>query len=155
MKTLFQPFSGFLEAQVTAASPQFSGTFLTFDLQLLSRFSGVAQSKCQDRYLWVRLASKPLVSSSSLNSMPGASASLMSSFRRRRTATPAPPADGRRPRRLASRCGYTTSTVTPDGFTVFRASFFSCFTHNQLRLPNFLFKSSQTMNILKRFSSIQ
>ncbi|XP_070705205.1 uncharacterized protein [Pempheris klunzingeri] len=32
---------------------------------------------------------------------------------------------------LASRCGYTISTFRMDGFTTFRASYYSCFTHNQ------------------------
>ncbi|MEQ2159122.1 hypothetical protein GOODEAATRI_019290, partial [Goodea atripinnis] len=32
---------------------------------------------------------------------------------------------------LASRCGYTISTFRVDGVTIFRASYYACFTHNQ------------------------
>ncbi len=38
---------------------------------------------------------------------------------------------------LTSRCGYTISTLKMDSFTTFRASYYSCFTHNQVVPPLF------------------
>lgn len=39
---------------------------------------------------------------------------------------------------LASRCGYTISSSTADGFTTFKASYYSCFTLHQVSLPPLL-----------------
>uniref|UniRef100_A0A8C6KPB1 Uncharacterized LOC107377945 n=1 Tax=Nothobranchius furzeri TaxID=105023 RepID=A0A8C6KPB1_NOTFU len=66
------------------------------------------RSQCRDRYLWIQVAS-----------------ALPPHFK----------ALGRVhliDQQLASRCGYTISTIRKEGFTIFRASFFSCFTRHQV-----------------------
>lgn len=39
---------------------------------------------------------------------------------------------------LASRCGYTISSFTAEGFTTFKASYYSCFTLHQVSTPPLL-----------------
>ncbi|XP_019964962.2 uncharacterized protein [Paralichthys olivaceus] len=67
------------------------------------------QSECRDRYLWIQVASvqTPRFEAVDENGVHWIS------------------------ERLASRCGYTISTFRMDGFTTFRASYYSCFTHTQ------------------------
>ncbi|XP_047430113.1 uncharacterized protein LOC124999307 isoform X2 [Mugil cephalus] len=70
---------------------------------------GFVQSECRDRYLWIHVASgqPPRFEAIDGNEIHSIS------------------------KQLASRCGYTISTFKMDGFTTFRASYYSCFTHNQ------------------------
>ncbi|XP_032364390.1 uncharacterized protein LOC116678758 [Etheostoma spectabile] len=69
----------------------------------------VVESECRDRYLWihVRSAQTPRFQ---VKDGSGVHALIEP---------------------LASRCGYTISTFRMDGFTTFRASYYSCFTQNQ------------------------
>uniref|UniRef100_A0A3B4UXA6 ZP domain-containing protein n=1 Tax=Seriola dumerili TaxID=41447 RepID=A0A3B4UXA6_SERDU len=67
------------------------------------------QSECRDRYLWIQVAS---VQTPRFEAVDGNGVHSISE-------------------QLASRCGYTISTFKMDGFTTFRASYYSCFTHNQ------------------------
>uniref|UniRef100_A0A3Q2D9E8 Uncharacterized LOC107098155 n=1 Tax=Cyprinodon variegatus TaxID=28743 RepID=A0A3Q2D9E8_CYPVA len=71
--------------------------------------AGLVQLECRDRYLWIRVASAQMphfeaVDDDGVHSIG---------------------------EQLASRCGYTISAYQQDGFTVLRASYYSCFTHNQ------------------------
>ncbi|XP_013878075.1 uncharacterized protein LOC106527668 isoform X2 [Austrofundulus limnaeus] len=70
---------------------------------------GLVRSECRDRYLWIQVASAEEPSFEAVDEDGVHSIS----------------------EELASRCGYTISTFKMDGFTTFRASFYSCFTHNQ------------------------
>uniref|UniRef100_A0A3Q2PFX4 Uncharacterized LOC105934394 n=1 Tax=Fundulus heteroclitus TaxID=8078 RepID=A0A3Q2PFX4_FUNHE len=70
---------------------------------------GLVQTECRDRYLWIRVAS---VQTPRFEAVDEDGVHAIST-------------------QLASRCGYTISAFRVDGFTVFRASFHSCFTHNQ------------------------
>ncbi|XP_033505059.1 uncharacterized protein LOC117271076 [Epinephelus lanceolatus] len=67
------------------------------------------RSECRDRYLWIQVTSvqTPRFEAVDENGVYSIS------------------------KQLASRCGYTISTFKMDGFTTFRASYYSCFTHNQ------------------------
>lgn len=49
---------------------------------------------------------------------------------------------------LASRCGYTISTFKMDGFTTFRASYYSCFTHNQVSPPFYNGKHQMSISMI-------
>uniref|UniRef100_A0A8C4E9V1 ZP domain-containing protein n=1 Tax=Dicentrarchus labrax TaxID=13489 RepID=A0A8C4E9V1_DICLA len=73
----------------------------------------IVQSECRDRYLWIHVASPqtPRFEAVDRNGVHSIS------------------------EHLASRCGYTISTFKMDGFTTFRASYYSCFTHNQVAQP--------------------
>ncbi|CAB1452268.1 unnamed protein product [Pleuronectes platessa] len=66
-------------------------------------------SECRDRYLWVQVAS---VQTPRFEAVDENGVHPISEL-------------------LASRCGYTISTFKMDGFTTFRASYYSCFTHIQ------------------------
>uniref|UniRef100_A0A3Q1GBK7 ZP domain-containing protein n=1 Tax=Acanthochromis polyacanthus TaxID=80966 RepID=A0A3Q1GBK7_9TELE len=71
--------------------------------------AGFVQSECRDRYLWIHVASGQMprfeaVDGNGIHSIG---------------------------EQLASRCGYTISTFKMDGYTTFRASYYSCFTQNQ------------------------
>ncbi|XP_034436491.1 uncharacterized protein LOC117758703 [Hippoglossus hippoglossus] len=67
------------------------------------------QSECRDRYLWIQVASVQTPRFEAVDENGVHSISEL----------------------LASRCGYTISTFKMDGFTTFRASYYSCFTHIQ------------------------
>ncbi|XP_059212061.1 uncharacterized protein LOC131990882 isoform X2 [Centropristis striata] len=69
----------------------------------------VVHSECRDRYLWIHVTSAqtPRFEAVDQNGVHSIS------------------------EQLASRCGYTISTFKMDGFTTFRASYYSCFTENQ------------------------
>ncbi|XP_065819647.1 uncharacterized protein [Labrus bergylta] len=69
----------------------------------------VVQSECRDRYLWIHVTSTqtPRFEAVDENGVHSIS------------------------EQLASLCGYTISSFKKDSATVFRASYFSCFTHNQ------------------------
>ncbi|XP_071323697.1 uncharacterized protein [Trachinotus anak] len=67
------------------------------------------QLECRDRYLWIQVAS---AQTPHFEAVDGNGVHFISE-------------------QLASRCGYTISTFRMDGFTTFRASYYSCFTHNQ------------------------
>ncbi|GLD72007.1 uncharacterized protein AKAME5_002333100 [Lates japonicus] len=69
----------------------------------------VVQSECRDRYLWIQVTS---VQMPRFEAVDGNGVHSISE-------------------QLASRCGYTISTFKRDGFTTFRASYYSCFTHSQ------------------------
>ncbi|KAF7231126.1 transcript variant X4 [Nothobranchius furzeri] len=92
------------------------------------------RSQCRDRYLWIQVASalpphfKALGRFIIVKLTPVAVCPPVS-------RVPRPRADEDRvhliDQQLASRCGYTISTIRKEGFTIFRASFFSCFTRHQ------------------------
>ncbi|XP_044185770.1 uncharacterized protein LOC122965674 isoform X1 [Thunnus albacares] len=67
------------------------------------------QWACRDRYLWIHVTSgqTPRFEAVDENGVHSIS------------------------KQLASRCGYTISSFKMDGLTTFRASYYSCFTHNQ------------------------
>ncbi|XP_074472429.1 uncharacterized protein LOC141756521 isoform X1 [Sebastes fasciatus] len=67
------------------------------------------QTECRDRYLWIHVTS---TQTPRFEAVDGNGVHSISE-------------------QLASRCGYTVSTFKMDGFTTFRASYYSCFTHNQ------------------------
>ncbi|XP_028460758.1 uncharacterized protein LOC114573059 isoform X1 [Perca flavescens] len=69
----------------------------------------VVEWECRDRYLWIHVRSPQ-----------------MPRFEARDGNGVHPLSEP-----LASRCGYTISTFRMDGFTTFRASYYSCFTPNQ------------------------
>ncbi|XP_047242995.1 uncharacterized protein LOC124881473 isoform X3 [Girardinichthys multiradiatus] len=71
--------------------------------------AGLVQSECRDRYLWIRVASAQVPHFEAVDEDGVHSIS----------------------KQLASRCGYTISTFRVDGVTIFRASYYACFTHNQ------------------------
>ncbi|XP_021178144.2 uncharacterized protein LOC105934394 isoform X2 [Fundulus heteroclitus] len=71
--------------------------------------AGLVQTECRDRYLWIRVAS---VQTPRFEAVDDDGVHAIST-------------------QLASRCGYTISAFRVDGSTVLRASFHSCFTHNQ------------------------
>ncbi|XP_041831388.1 uncharacterized protein LOC121633429 isoform X2 [Melanotaenia boesemani] len=73
------------------------------------QLEGFVQYECRDRYLWIRVAS---AQTPRFEAVDGNEVHSISE-------------------QLASRCGYTISSFNMDGFTSFRASFYSCFTHNQ------------------------
>ncbi|XP_040920103.1 uncharacterized protein LOC121199464 isoform X4 [Toxotes jaculatrix] len=82
----------------------------TAEGQLEGFVETLVQSECRDRYLWIQVASvqtprfEAVVDGNGVHSIS---------------------------EQLASHCGYTISTFKMDGFTTFRASYYSCFTHNQ------------------------
>ncbi|XP_029282165.1 uncharacterized protein LOC115004623 [Cottoperca gobio] len=67
------------------------------------------QSACRDRYLWIHVTS---AQTPQFEAVDGNGVHSISEL-------------------LASHCGYTISTFKMDGFTTLRASYYSCFTHNQ------------------------
>ncbi|TWW68423.1 Zona pellucida sperm-binding protein 2 ZP1 [Takifugu flavidus] len=67
------------------------------------------QSKCRDRYLWIHVVSGRTPRFEAVDDHGVHSIS----------------------QQLASQCGYTIRTSKMDGFTIFRASYYSCFTQNQ------------------------
>ncbi|XP_054474249.1 uncharacterized protein LOC129106966 isoform X2 [Anoplopoma fimbria] len=69
----------------------------------------VVQSECRERYLWIHVTS---LQTPRFEAVDGNGVHSISEH-------------------VASRCGYTISTFKMDGFTTFRASYYSCFTHNQ------------------------
>ncbi|XP_018542326.1 uncharacterized protein LOC108890048 isoform X2 [Lates calcarifer] len=69
----------------------------------------VVQSECRDRYLWIQVTS---VQMPRFEAVDGNGVHSISE-------------------QLASHCGYTISTFKRDGFTTFRASYYSCFTQSQ------------------------
>ncbi|MED6268125.1 hypothetical protein CHARACLAT_019043 [Characodon lateralis] len=73
------------------------------------QLKGLVQSECRDRYLWIRVASAQVPHFEAVGEDGVHSIS----------------------KPLASRCGYTISTFRVDGVTIFRASYYACFTHNQ------------------------
>ncbi|KAK5598683.1 hypothetical protein CRENBAI_006167 [Crenichthys baileyi] len=73
------------------------------------QLKGLVQSECRDRYLWIQVASAQVPHFEAVDEDGVHSIS----------------------KQLASRCGYTISTFRVDGVTIFRASYYSCFTHNQ------------------------
>ncbi|XP_027131985.1 uncharacterized protein LOC104934442 isoform X2 [Larimichthys crocea] len=75
----------------------------------LEDFAEAVQSECRDRYLWIHVASEEMPHFEALDGNGVHSIS----------------------KQIASRCGYTISNFKMDGFTTFRASYYSCFTHNQ------------------------
>ncbi|XP_040920101.1 uncharacterized protein LOC121199464 isoform X2 [Toxotes jaculatrix] len=81
----------------------------TAEGQLEGFVETLVQSECRDRYLWIQVAS---VQTPRFEAVDGNGVHSISE-------------------QLASHCGYTISTFKMDGFTTFRASYYSCFTHNQ------------------------
>ncbi|KAM6915063.1 uncharacterized protein FYW49_009952 [Xenentodon cancila] len=71
--------------------------------------AGFVWSECRDRYLWIHVAS---AQTPRFEAVDGDEVHSINE-------------------QLASRCGYTISTLKVDHFTTFRASYYSCFTHNQ------------------------
>uniref|UniRef100_A0A8C2WU22 ZP domain-containing protein n=1 Tax=Cyclopterus lumpus TaxID=8103 RepID=A0A8C2WU22_CYCLU len=69
----------------------------------------VVQSACRDRYMWIHVTS---AKTPRFEAVDGNGVHSISED-------------------IASSCGYTISTFKMDGFTTFRASYYSCFTHNQ------------------------
>ncbi|KAM7396070.1 hypothetical protein PAMA_007373 [Pampus argenteus] len=69
------------------------------------------QWACRDRYLWIHVPSGQTPRFEAIDESGVHSISAQ----------------------LASRCGYTISTFKMDGFTTLRASYYSCFTHNQVQ----------------------
>ncbi|KAM6992351.1 uncharacterized protein LKV04_008406 [Tautogolabrus adspersus] len=69
----------------------------------------VVQSECRDRYLWIHVTS---TQTARLEAVDGNGVHSISE-------------------QLASLCGYTISSFKKDSSTIFRASYYSCFTHNQ------------------------
>ncbi|XP_034722217.1 uncharacterized protein LOC117941262 [Etheostoma cragini] len=69
----------------------------------------VVESECRDRYFWIHVRS---AQTPRFQVKDGSGVHVL--------IEP-----------LASRCGYTISTFRMDGFTTFRASYYSCFTQNQ------------------------
>ncbi|XP_011610134.2 uncharacterized protein isoform X1 [Takifugu rubripes] len=67
------------------------------------------QSKCRDRYLWIHVVSGRTPRFEAVDDHGVHSISVQ----------------------LASQCGYTIRTSKMDGFTILRASYYSCFTQNQ------------------------
>ncbi|MEQ2284323.1 hypothetical protein AMECASPLE_020410 [Ameca splendens] len=73
------------------------------------QLKGLVQSECRDRYLWIRVASAQVPHFEAVDEDGVHSIS----------------------KQLASPCGYTISTFRVDGVTIFRASYYACFTLNQ------------------------
>uniref|UniRef100_A0A3P8TN29 ZP domain-containing protein n=1 Tax=Amphiprion percula TaxID=161767 RepID=A0A3P8TN29_AMPPE len=71
--------------------------------------AGFVQSECRDRYLWIHVASGQ---TPRFEAVDGTEVHSIGE-------------------QLASRCGYTISIFKMDGYTTFRASYYSCFTQNQ------------------------
>uniref|UniRef100_A0A3Q3XC92 ZP domain-containing protein n=1 Tax=Mola mola TaxID=94237 RepID=A0A3Q3XC92_MOLML len=76
---------------------------------LLGFAETVVQSECRDRYFWIHVASGE---TPRFEAVDGNGVHFLSE-------------------QLASHCGYTISTFNMDGFSTFRASYYSCFTLNQ------------------------
>ncbi|XP_024866909.1 uncharacterized protein LOC112451536 isoform X2 [Kryptolebias marmoratus] len=73
------------------------------------QLDGLVRSECRDQYLWIQVASaqKPRFEAVDQDGVHSIS------------------------EQLSLRCGYTISAFKMDGFTTFRASYYSCFTNNQ------------------------
>ncbi|XP_011490423.1 uncharacterized protein LOC105357248 isoform X3 [Oryzias latipes] len=73
------------------------------------QLEGFIQWECRDRHLWIQVVS---AQPPRLEAVDGSEVHLID-------------------KQLASRCGYTISSLKPEPFYSFRASYYSCFTHNQ------------------------
>ncbi|XP_024146198.1 uncharacterized protein LOC112157602 isoform X2 [Oryzias melastigma] len=73
------------------------------------QLEGFIQWECRDRHLWILVVS---AQAPRLEAVDGSEVHLID-------------------KQLASRCGYTISSLKPEPFYSFRASYYSCFTHNQ------------------------
>ncbi|KAM8725264.1 uncharacterized protein AB9X84_002112 isoform 1-T1 [Acanthopagrus schlegelii] len=82
---------------------------ITSEGQLEGFDDTVVKSACRDRYLWIHVASgqAPRFEAVDENGVHSIS------------------------HQLASHCGYTISSFKMDGYTTFKASYYSCFTYNQ------------------------